>query len=273
MVRGLRKLLKFVTPFGLVEARNTRKYFAAAGRRLSVAELWRSDQLLHHLDETGLSLIPPQHLASLDCVVDVGANVGQWSSMLLDCVTPHRLILIEPLPEAFAALQQRFANATRLELHNTAIGDATGNLKFHVTRDTTGASVLAPRDDMRELIGSNWSVQSAIDVPVSTLDKLLADTAEVSLLKSDVQGYERAVFGGAQQTLGKTKFLLVELNFMQQYEGGSSFAELHELLTRDKRFYLANATKPLVLNGSASMCDGLYVNSALVPDFAPRDFV
>lgn len=273
MARGLRKLLKFATPFGLIEAHNTRKRFAAMGRRLSAADLWRSDQLLHHLEQTGLALIPPQHLATLECVVDVGANVGQWSTMLLDCVTPKRLIIIEPLPQAFAELQQRFADFDAIELHRTAVGDATGTLKFHVTRDTTGASVLPPREEMRELVGSNWAVQSQIEVPVSTLDELLSGVPEVSLLKIDVQGFERAVFAGAPQTLARTKFLLVELNFMPQYDGGSWFGEVHELLTRDGRFHLANATRPLVLNGRASMCDGLYVNSALVPDFAPRDFV
>ena len=47
----------------------------------------------------------------------------------------------------------------------------------------------------------------------------------------------------------------------------------HELLTRTYGFVLVDATKPLRLNGRASMSDGLYVNERLVPDFGPRDFV
>jgi FkbM family methyltransferase len=49
---------------------------------------------------------------------------------------------------------------------------------------------------------------------MTTLDRLLVDLAEVSLLKIDVQGYEKQVFAGAKQTLSKTKLLLVELNFI-----------------------------------------------------------
>jgi hypothetical protein len=97
--------------------------------------------------------------------------------------------------------------------------------------------------------------------------------AEVSLLKIDVQGFEKAVIAGARETLARTNFLLVELNYMPQYVGGSWFGDLHELLTREHSFVLVDTSKPLRLNGRASMSDGLYVNIARLPDFAPREFV
>jgi len=73
--------------------------------------------------------------------------------------------------------------------------------------------------------------------------------------------------------LAKTKFLLVELNFMPQYDGGSWFGDVHEILTRDFGFFLANASAPQVLNGRASMVDGLYVNPNLVREWVKPDFV
>ena len=108
---------------------------------------------------------------------------------------------------------------------------------------------------------------------MTTLDRLLDDLAEVSLLKIDVQGYEKPVLAGASQTLTKTKFLLIELNFMPQYDGGSWLGEVHEILTREFGFFLANASAPQVLNGRASMVDGLYVNPNLVQEWVKPDFV
>jgi len=108
---------------------------------------------------------------------------------------------------------------------------------------------------------------------MTTLDRLLADLDEISLLKIDVQGYEKHVLAGAKQTLSKTKFLLIELNFMPQYEGGSWFGDVHEIVTRDFGFFLANVSAPQVLNGRASMCDGLYVNPNLVPEWVKPDFI
>jgi FkbM family methyltransferase len=220
-----------------------------------------------------LSLFPHGFPGRLPCVVDVGANHGQWSTMLLDCVTPERLIIVEPNPDAFAILQKHFGANPLVELHNLAIGEREGVANLQITRDTTGASLLQPKEEMRALIGSNWTVTAQKEVKMTTLDRLLGDRREVSLLKIDVQGYEKPVLAGATQTLAKTKFLLVELNYMPQYEGGSWFGDLHELLTRDHGFFLANASKPLCLNGRASMCDGLYVNPKMVPEWVEPDFV
>src|SRR5437016_1845699 len=193
--------------------------------------------------------------------------------LLLNCVRPEKLAIVEPLPDAFEILQKKFDRNRRVELHNVAIGGRESVETLKITRDTTGASLLQPRDEMRAVIGSNWTITSEVQVRMTTLDRLLVDLAEVSLLKIDVQGYEKAVLAGAKQTLAKTRFLLIELNFMPQYDGGSWFGDVHQILTRDFGFFLANASAPQVLNGRASMCDGLYVNPKLVREWVKPDFV
>jgi FkbM family methyltransferase len=268
----IRKLLKFVLPYGIVDLARNRQKLRHLGRELKPTEWLKSDWLVHEAEHTGLALFPPGHASALKCVVDVGANTGEWSTMLLDCVTPERLIVIEPGPAMFAALQERFGRNPRIELHNLAIGEKEGTAKLQVTRDTTGASLLKPREEMRALIGSNWTVTAEVEVPLTTLDHVLGNLSEVSLLKIDVQGYEQSVLAGATQTLRKTRFLLVELNYMPQYEGGSWLGDLHRTLTRDHGFFLANASKPLCLNGRASMCDGLYVNPKMVTEWVKPDF-
>ena len=80
-----------------------------------------------------------------------------------------------------------------------------------------------------------------------------------------MQEFEQSVIAGGAETRARTKFLLIELNYMRQYVGGSWFGEIHEILTDEYPFFLANASPPLCLNGHASMCDGLYVNRALFP--------
>jgi len=272
-VKALRKLVKYVLPFGVVEVMQNRRRLRELGHDVPVADLWRNDWLVHEAEITGLSLFPPGHWPSLRCVVDIGANVGQWSNAFLDLVSPEKLIMIEPGPVTFAKLQETFGPRSNVELHNVAIGAANGTTTLRVTRDSTGASVLPPREEMRDLIGGNWTVESEVECPVRTLDTLLSGLSEISLLKIDVQGYEREALAGAAGTLAKTKFVLIELNYMPQYVGGSWFGEIHELLTDTYGFVLVDATKPLCLNGRASMSDGLYVNEKLVPNFAKRDFV
>ena len=272
-MKTLRKLLKYLLPHGVVEIAKNRNRLTDLGRKVPAGEWWRSEWLVHEAETSGLDLLPRGYLGKLRTVVDVGANVGQWSTMLLDLVTPEKLIIIEPQPAAFEKLEQQFGGRANVQLHCAAIGDAVGTTTLHVTRDTTGASVLAPRDEMRELVGGNWTVETQVEVPMTTLDILLQDPPDVSLLKIDVQGFEKSVLAGAAATLQKSDFLLIELNYMPQYEGGSWFGELHEMLTREHSFVLVDASKPLRLNGRASMSDGLYVNIARLPEFAGRDFV
>jgi FkbM family methyltransferase len=270
---AIRKLLKFVLPHGLIDLARNRRSLNAIGRKLRPSEWLKSDWLIHEMEQTGLDLFPPGYAGDLKVIVDVGANVGQWSSMMLDCLRPEKIVMIEPGPAAFVALQKRFGIHPGVELHQIAIGAAEGKTTLRITRDTTGASLLRPKEEMRLLIGSNWTVTAEAEVPMTTLDRLLVDVPEVSLLKIDVQGYEKPVLAGARQTLAKTKFLLVELNYMPQYEGGSWLGDLHESLTREHGFFLANASKPLCLNGRASMCDGLYVNPEMVREWVKPDFV
>ena len=269
----MKRFLKFILPWGIVDLVKNRRKLRNIGRRLSPMEFFRSDRLALDAEQSGLSLFAPGHAGKLRNVVDVGANTGQWSGMLLDCVTPAKLIIIEPLPEAFAVLQKKFGNKGGIQLHNLAIGERESVERLKITRDTTGASLLQPREEMRAVIGSNWTITSEIEVPMTTLDRLLVDLTEVSLLKIDVQGYEKSVLAGAKQTLAKTSFLLIELNFMPQYDGGSWLGEVHQILTRDFGFFLANASAPQVLNGRASMVDGLYVNPKLVREWVKPDFV
>ncbi|PZR72963.1 MAG: hypothetical protein DLM73_11690 [Chthoniobacterales bacterium] len=272
-MKALRKLLKYCLPFGAVEIMRNRRRLRELGRELPVSDFWKSEWLVHEAEASGLALFPLGHWRNLRCVVDVGANVGQWAHALLDLVSPQKLIMIEPGPAAFAILREEFGRRPNVELHNIAIGRSNGATRLRVTRDSTGSSVLPPRAEMRELIGSNWAVESEVECPMQILDHLLAGLPEVSLLKIDVQGYEKEALAGAAETLRTTKFILIELNYMPQYEGGSWLGEIHELITRDYGFVLVDATKPLRLNGRASMSDGLYVNPTLLPDFAKRDFI
>src|SRR5437870_12631105 len=109
--------------------------------------------------------------------------------MLLKCTMPEKLIIIEPLPDAFAILQKKFGRNRRVELHNLAIGERESVETLKITRDTTGASLLQPREEMRAVIGSNCTITSEVQVRMTTLDRLLIDLAEVSLSNIDVKGY------------------------------------------------------------------------------------
>ena len=204
-----------------------------------------------------LRLLPSGSLRELRVVVDVGANVGDWSCALLNSTTLDTLIAIEPNPAVVDVLHARLAWARQARVVNVAVGAENGTLPFHATVGTVCGSLLVPRKEMEGLYGDTMRVQNVVQVPVQRLDDVLADVAEVSLLKIDVQGSEQAVLAGASATLRRTQMLLIEVNFVSHYEGDILFPELHSLLERHG-FALANLSPPFRIQGKVLWADALY---------------
>ena len=50
--------------------------------------------------------------------LDVGANIGNWSSDLLSIIPEAKIIAFEPSSEAFNHLQRRFSNNKSFSCHN-----------------------------------------------------------------------------------------------------------------------------------------------------------
>src|SRR4051812_43177831 len=96
--KALRQIGKYLLPYGVVTVGKNLRWLRAQGVNVSLRDWWRTEWLRHEAEESGLALFPPGIFRQLRVVVDVGANVGQWSAMLLDCVTPAKLIAIEPNP-------------------------------------------------------------------------------------------------------------------------------------------------------------------------------
>ena len=94
-MKALRKLLKYCLPFGAVEMMHNRRRLCELGREFTLRDLWRSEWLIHEAEITGLALFPPGQWQGLKCVVDVGANIGQWANAFLDLISPEKLIMID----------------------------------------------------------------------------------------------------------------------------------------------------------------------------------
>jgi len=110
---------------------------------------------------------------------------------------------------------------------------------------------------MDRFYGAGWQVQRITSVPQRTLDEIAGGLPKVTILKIDVQGYERAVLSGATKTLGRCKYLVLEVTFRSHYEGDSGFPELHDVIT-DHGFLLRSFGQPFCRSGQALWVDAVY---------------
>lgn len=209
------------------------------------------------LVNTRLELLPGRALDRLGTVVDVGANVGDWTAGVLAVTEPRQVIAFEPSPLVFPVVRERFADHPEVMVIQAAVGDDDGSTPFYLTDHSHNASALRPREDFEDIVDRGGHVRERVDVEMVCLDTALAQCDRIDLLKIDVQGFERSVLAGADATLAKTTWALVEANFVNLYEGDLLLPELHGVMV-DAGFALANISRPYVRNGRALFADALY---------------
>ena len=166
-----------------------------------------------------------------DTVVDVGANVGQYTVLLAGLVGPSgRVLAFEPEPTTHAMLRSvvRGLGLTSVETFQLALGDAAGEARLVRVHDRDGI----PNIGLTHVAAAGE--RSDVSVAVVPLDALCADPYGVdacTFVKIDVEGSELAVLrGGATFLATRRPLVLVELDEDMAARYGSSPDEAIELL-------------------------------------------
>jgi FkbM family methyltransferase len=173
----------------------------------------------------------PLDLSLEGLIVDIGANVGDWTAAVLRAVPGARVLAVEPAPGPRSRLMARLGRDERVVIDGHAVGARPGRARLNITAHSHATSLRTPRFEMNALYPrGGWDVVDQVDVEVTTLDELVQGQ-DVSLLKIDVQGAEAEVLKGAARTLESTAAVLLEVTFVSHYEGDVTFPGLHEQVT------------------------------------------
>jgi FkbM family methyltransferase len=156
---------------------------------------------------------------SIDLVIDVGANAGQYATDLRRRGYSGAIISVEPLPDAYASLKKAMQDDINWSGVNAAVGSTSGRSTLNVSADSVCSSLLRPSDLLLDTIPSARIVKT-LDVDVIRLDDLDLPTHERILLKLDVQGCEKMALAGAERLMGKVDVLELELGLKQGYQAG-----------------------------------------------------
>jgi FkbM family methyltransferase len=158
----------------------------------------------------------------INCVIDVGANRGQFASELRGLGFAGRIVSFEPVAREFAILSERFAHDPRWTGHRIALGRESMRTTINVPRLTVRSSLLNPLNRQ-----AGMAVE---EIEVRRLDQLFASIVDGMarprvFLKMDTQGYDLAVFEGAAQCVAQIVGLQSELSVKPIYEGMPHYIE------------------------------------------------
>lgn len=182
---------------------------------------------LREMKERDFALHLGELLARLeiDCVLDVGANVGQYHDFLRDQVLYQGTIVsFEPVSRHVCQLRERAKADPDWHIEPYALGARTDNLSINVMVSDQFSSFLEPdHSRVREFGALNVPCRTET-VAVKTLDSVLPQLrAQLGIrrpyLKLDTQGFDIEVMEGARDCLPAIPALQTEASVLGIYKG------------------------------------------------------
>lgn len=160
-----------------------------------------------------------------DCIVDIGANKGQFATFARNCFPHSRIISFEPLDRPARIYDSLFHDDAKTRLVRAAVGTERGTVVMHVTAQDDSSSPLAIGTLQNQAFGT--VVVNTLEVPCGPLSDYLRDDefGEENLLKVDTQGFELPVLRGAEGLLDRFSAIYCELSFRELYVGQSLASE------------------------------------------------
>jgi|WetSurMetagenome_2_1015567.scaffolds.fasta_scaffold01297_15 FkbM family methyltransferase len=172
---------------------------------------------------------------NIDLIFDIGANTGQFATMIFKLGYNGRIVSFEPLTSAYEILNNRgkkFSNWTIAE--KCALGEENGEIEINISKNSISSSamnilnehVTAAPDS--KFIGSEKVKVYKLD---SIFDKYILDEKNI-FIKIDTQGFEEKILNGANESIKKAKGLLVETSLVPLYEGQALFPKIYDRITK-----------------------------------------
>jgi len=172
---------------------------------------------------------------SINLVLDVGANSGQYALSLIEQGYDNRIVSFEPLSSAYALLQKNASNYTNWEIADRcALGAHIGESTINISKNSYSSSILGMLPSLTQYAPEAEYISKEV-VRITTLDNIAksyfqADTK--AFLKIDVQGFEKSVLEGGAETLAKIDGIQLELTIVPLYEHQALMPEMFSEMSR-----------------------------------------
>ena len=166
---------------------------------------------------------------SINCVLDVGANRGQYGAILRGLGYRGWILSFEPIRANLDILEKVAARNGPWRVFPYALGSTNSQLLINVTELSVFSSFLTPLEDSQTRFPKN-RVERTEEVAVWRLDSVLKTCisgipSPRIYLKMDTQGFDLEVLKGAEGVMPDVLALQTEISFKNIYEGMPSFTE------------------------------------------------
>jgi FkbM family methyltransferase len=140
-------------------------------------------------------------------ILDVGANIGDYSNAILRFQKNVRIFAFEPSSKANKILSERFLAKSQVTVIPVALGDKKS--KGVLWSDSMGSGMASLTKRNMDHYNIKFSIKE--DVDIVSLDQWVKSNGVIpDLIKIDVEGHELDVFKGGKEALRVAKIIQFE---------------------------------------------------------------
>lgn len=159
------------------------------------------------------------------CIVELGAHTGEDEIWIRNACREHaHYVMVEPDPRNVQAILERGPTSRTRRLIVGAVSDEMGMKEFHFSfnaRDKTRASgsLRKPTGHLDAIPEVSFPFTGLVQT--YTLDQIFDSEwlSKIDLLWVDIQGAENMMIAGGQTALKHSRYLFMEIEHVELYEG------------------------------------------------------
>lgn len=159
----------------------------------------------------------------IDCVIDVGANIGQYGNELRMIGYRGHILSFEPVAGCYAQLAARAAKDPKWQWFHYALGSEAGSAMINEMELSVFNSFREPYSVETRIHDHENKIVRQSEVQIRRLDDMLPriiseHSVSHVFLKMDTQGFDLEVFAGARSFLPKIVAMQSELPVKRIYK-------------------------------------------------------
>ena len=200
----------------------------------------------------------------IDCVLDVGANIGQYANNLRRIGYKKKIISFEPLSSAYKILQNKSVKDELWTSYNYGIGEENKEVNINISKNSYSSSILniLPLHTESEPQSEYFSKETISIKKLENLNEIDIEKFNKVFIKIDTQGYEEQVLQGIGKLINKIEGIQIELSLYPLYKNQTLFLELYKKI-KELGFDVWDFQRGFgdVNSGKIYQLDGIFFNN------------